>query len=62
MPKMKSHKGLRKRMKLTATGKIKRMKAGKCHLQTGKSPKRRRQLRKPTLAYKTFAKEMRLFF
>jgi large subunit ribosomal protein L35 len=40
-----------KRFKVTATGKIKRQKAGRSHLATGKSRKRKRQLRKPTLVH-----------
>ncbi len=45
MPKMKTHRGAAKRFKLTGTGKIKRSKAGKSHLLTGKSAKRTRRLR-----------------
>ncbi|MCI0342850.1 MAG: 50S ribosomal protein L35 [Planctomycetales bacterium] len=46
MPKMKSVRGARKRFKITATGKVLRRKAGKGHLLSGKSPRRRRALRK----------------
>ena len=45
--KMKSHKGLKKRVKVTATGKILRRKAGKGHLMSSKSGKRRRHLGTP---------------
>ena len=45
MPKMKSHKGARKRFKLTGSGKVKRMKAYKSHILTKKTPKRKRRLR-----------------
>jgi len=45
MPKQKSHKGLRKRMKITATGKVKHRRAGRSHLMSGKNAKRRRRLR-----------------
>ncbi|MGI6701542.1 MAG: 50S ribosomal protein L35 [Christensenellales bacterium] len=45
MPKMKSHSGAKKRFKLTASGKIKRSKAGKNHILTKKSTKRKRGLR-----------------
>ena len=48
MPKMKSHKGARKRFKLTGSGKVKRMKAFKSHILTKKSPKRKRGLRQAT--------------
>ena len=49
MPKLKTHTGAKKRLKVTATGKIKRRKAYKSHLLTGKSAKRTRGLRKATL-------------
>ncbi len=45
MPKQKTHKGLTKRIKITATGKIKHGRAGRSHLMSGKSAKRRRRLR-----------------
>lgn len=49
MPKMKTHRGLAKRTKVTGTGKIKRMKAYKSHILNKKSPKRKRNLRKSGL-------------
>ena len=45
MPKQKTHKGLAKRVKITGRGKIKRKRAGKGHLMSGKSGKRCRALR-----------------
>lgn len=45
MPKMKTHKGSRKRFKVTANGKLKRHQASKKHLLSHKSGKRKRQLR-----------------
>ena len=48
MPKMKSHKGARKRFKITGSGKVKRMRAFKSHILTKKSPKRKRFLRQGT--------------
>ena len=45
MPKMKTHKGSRKRFKVSANGKLKRSQAGKKHLNSPKSAKRKRQLR-----------------
>ncbi len=48
MPKMKSHKGARKRFKITGSGKVKRMKAFKSHILTKKSSKRKRRLRRGT--------------
>jgi large subunit ribosomal protein L35 len=44
MPKMKSHRAAKKRFKLTATGKLKRQRAGKRHLLTSKNRKRKRNL------------------
>lgn len=49
MPKLKTHRGAAKRFKLTATGKIKRNRAYKSHLLTGKPSKRTRRLRTSTL-------------
>ncbi len=45
MPKMKTHKGSKKRFRVTATGKLKRRQAGKKHLLSHKTGKRKRQLR-----------------
>lgn len=61
MPKMKTHKGLAKRLKVTATGKLKHRKAGKSHLMGSKSPKRRRHLRQPeVLSNKPMVKRLKL--
>jgi len=49
MPKMKSNRGAMKRFKLTGSGKIKRFKAGKSHILTKKSRKRKRNLRTASL-------------
>jgi large subunit ribosomal protein L35 len=46
--KMKSHRGAKKRFKLTGTGKLKRNKAFKSHILNKKSAKRKRGLRKAT--------------
>jgi large subunit ribosomal protein L35 len=45
MPKMKTHKGSVKRFRITATGKLKRRQAGKKHLLSNKTGKRKRHLR-----------------
>jgi large subunit ribosomal protein L35 len=45
MPKMKTHKASRKRFKVSANGKLKRTQAGKKHLNSHKSGKRKRHLR-----------------
>ena len=44
MPKMKSHTGMGKRVKLTGKGKVLREQAGKRHLLEGKSSRRTRRL------------------
>ncbi|RIK62827.1 MAG: 50S ribosomal protein L35 [Planctomycetota bacterium] len=45
MPKMKRHKGLAKRVRVTASGKIKYKKSNAGHLMSGKSGNRKRRLR-----------------
>ena len=59
MPKMKSDSGVKKRFKLTGTGKIKRRKAYKSHILTSKSRKRKRNLGKPTLVSKADTKRIK---
>jgi large subunit ribosomal protein L35 len=53
MPKIKTHRGAAKRFKVTGTGKIKRSRAYKSHLLTGKSSKRTRRLRTATTVSST---------
>ena len=45
MPKMKTHKGAKKRFSVTGTGKVRRLKAFKSHILTKKTSKRKRRLR-----------------
>jgi large subunit ribosomal protein L35 len=49
MPKLKTHKGAKKRFKITGKKKIVHNKAYKSHLLTKKSAKRKRKLRKEDL-------------
>ena len=56
MPKQKTHKGLAKRVKVTARGKVKRRKSFVGHLLSGRSAKRLRRLRAPTLMPKADAR------
>jgi large subunit ribosomal protein L35 len=49
MPKMKTHKGAKKRFSLTSKGKVRRLKAYKSHILTKKTPKRKRDLRRATI-------------
>lgn len=58
MPKMKTHKGAAKRLKRTASGKLKRHKAYKGHLTGKKSPKRVRNLRKSAIVCKADQKRI----
>jgi large subunit ribosomal protein L35 len=44
MPKQKTHKGLKKRFKVTGTGKVNRKRAGASHLMKSKNAKRRRRI------------------
>ncbi|MFQ5501657.1 MAG: 50S ribosomal protein L35 [Phycisphaerae bacterium] len=46
MPKMKRHKGLAKRIKVSAKGKVRYNSSGAGHLMSGKSASRRRRMRK----------------
>ncbi|MGX7348719.1 50S ribosomal protein L35 [Dolosicoccus paucivorans] len=51
MPKQKTHRGLAKRVKKTASGKLKRSRAFTSHRMHGKTKKQRRQLRHSTLVH-----------
>jgi len=59
MPKMKTKSGAKKRVKVTGTGKLMRMKAFKSHILTKKTTKRKRNLRKATEIDATSMKAMR---
>ena len=48
MPKLKTHKGMKKRFKISATGKVSHKRCGSSHLMSHKSGKRVRRLRKST--------------
>ena len=48
MPKLKTHKGMKKRFKVSATGKVSHKRCGSSHLNSHKSGKRVRKLRKST--------------
>jgi len=58
MPKQKTHKGLRKRVKVTARGRIKFKPANAGHLMSGKSGNRRRRLRRKTVLQGTVRKSI----
>ena len=50
MLKVKTHSASKKRFSITANGKVKRAKAYKRHILTKKNTKRKRNLRKATIA------------
>ena len=50
MPKIKTHSGAKKRFKLSKTGKAIRAHAYKSHILNKKTSKRKRNLRKATIA------------
>jgi large subunit ribosomal protein L35 len=60
MPKQKTNKGLAKRVKVTARGKIKRRRAGTGHLMGSKNAKRRRRLSGPAVTENKIAATMKV--
>ncbi|MEO2016439.1 MAG: 50S ribosomal protein L35 [Fuerstiella sp.] len=50
MPKQKTHKGMKRRFKITASGKAKHRSAFRGHLLSGKPAKRKRNLRNSGIA------------
>jgi large subunit ribosomal protein L35 len=60
MPKQKTHKGLKKRVKITASGKVKHKRPNCGHLMSGKSAKRKRRLNTPALMNKTMARTAKI--
>ena len=54
MPKMKSHSGLKKRLKTTGSGKLKRGHAYVSHLSHNKTHKQKKHLAKATLVSKGY--------
>jgi large subunit ribosomal protein L35 len=59
MPKLKPHKGLLKRVKVTGTGKIIRRQANKGHLMASKNSARRRRLGRVVHVDRTNVKTIR---
>lgn len=60
MPKQKTHKGTKKRFRLTASGKAKHRQAGTSHLQARMSQKRKRRLRGTSTTDECMAKQIRV--
>jgi large subunit ribosomal protein L35 len=59
VPKQKTHKGIAKRVKVSAKGKVRYKRPGKSHLMSGKSGNRIRRLRKPGVMGGAEGKKMR---
>jgi len=59
MPKQKTHKGTKKRFRLSASGKAKHRQAGTSHLQARMSQKRKRNLRGTTTVDKCMEASIR---
>ena len=57
MPKTKTHKASKKRFRVSATGKLKRRQAGKKHLLSHKTGKRKRHLREVVIDTVKLAKK-----
>lgn len=59
MPKLKTHRGAKKRFSFTASGKIRRNKANASHNLTKKTQKRKRNLRQSTIVVKKEFKRLK---
>lgn len=59
MPKVKTHSGTKKRFKVTGSGKIKRQQAGKRHILTKKTKKRKLRLRHSALVHESDEKRIK---
>ena len=55
MPKQKTHRGAKKRFKITAGGKVMRRRSMHSHILTKKTTKRKRKLRRSTAVAGKFA-------
>ena len=60
MPKMKTNRSVRKRFKVTKTGKVRRYKAFKGHMRQTKSAKQKRAIRKPLICSPGDAKVVKI--
>ncbi|EFF41198.1 50S ribosomal protein L35 [Mycoplasmopsis alligatoris] len=62
MPKMKTKSALKKRIKITGTGKVMREQAYRSHLAQNKTTKQKRQSRKSVLMSKSDVKRFKALF
>ena len=60
MPKQKTHKGLSKRVKVTATGMVKHKRTGAGHLMSGKNAKQRRRVTSSAVVRNAMAKTAKI--
>ena len=59
MPKLKTNKSVKKRIRVTKSGKFRKWRAGRRHLLQGKSSKRKRHLRESDLVSGAMEKQLR---
>ena len=59
MPKLKTVKGVKERLRITGTGKVLGFRAGRRHLLHGKPAKIKRQLRRSTILAAVDARKIR---
>jgi large subunit ribosomal protein L35 len=59
MPKMKTHKGLKKRVKITGTGKVKRHRCNGGHLLSNKSSRKLRSIKSTAIVEGAKARAIR---
>ena len=59
MPKIKTHRGAKKRFKVTSGGKVLRHHSMKSHILTKKTTKRKRNLRRATEVQAKFAAKIK---
>jgi large subunit ribosomal protein L35 len=57
--KRKSHKGARKRLRVSASGKVRYRRSWAGHLMSGKSGNRKRRLRKPAFCTPVMGRKLR---
>jgi large subunit ribosomal protein L35 len=60
MPKMKTHKGAKRRFKITGSGMVMRAKGPKSHLRRNKPKRTKRQFDKMQPVSKTYADHMKV--
>ncbi len=59
MPKLKTHRGYKKRLKRTGSGKLVRKHAGECHFLEKRSAKRKRKLAVANTVHSTVLKRVK---